>query len=146
MLCLRCTRRLACSLPWPRYQSHALPKSLPSKRSVFLPSPAQRSKPHLIHLSNFRTYTTLPLTRPRILSSPTSLTSSKTSPTLDLLPKISTHPSLLATQLRNGPRNTYDPSHRVRKRRHGFLSRKKSRTGRATLVRRRQKRRSTLSH
>ncbi|MCJ1340475.1 hypothetical protein MMC09_005771 [Bachmanniomyces sp. S44760] len=64
----------------------------------------------------------------------------------DLMPKISTHPALASAQVRNGPRNTYDPSHRVRKRRAGFLARVKSRTGRAILKRRRLKRRSTLSH
>lgn len=75
---------------------------------------------------------------------PTPTTASTTQ--IDLLPKISTHPSLAGIQVRNGPRNTYDPSHLVRKRRHGFLARKKSRTGRAILVRRRAKRRGTLSH
>ncbi len=79
------------------------------------------------------------------LSATTSLATTTALP-LDLLPKISTHPALAGIQVRNGPRNTYDPSHRVRKRRHGFLARKKSRTGRAILVRRRVKKRSTLSH
>ncbi|KAF1982347.1 hypothetical protein K402DRAFT_384739 [Aulographum hederae CBS 113979] len=67
-------------------------------------------------------------------------------PILDLMPKISSHPSLLATQVRNGPRDTYDPSHFVRKRRHGFLSRVKTRTGRAILKRRRAKGRKNMSH
>ena len=65
---------------------------------------------------------------------------------LDLLPKISTHPALSTTQVRCGPRNTFSPSHFVRKRRHGFLSRVKTRKGRATLQRRKSKKRSTLSH
>lgn len=65
---------------------------------------------------------------------------------LDLLPKISSHPALGAIQVRCGPRNTFNPSHFVRKRRHGFLSRIRTRTGRATLQRRRAKKRSTLSH
>lgn len=44
------------------------------------------------------------------------------------------------------PRDTYNPSHRVRKRRHGFLSRVKTRKGRAILTRRRLKGRQSLSH
>jgi large subunit ribosomal protein L34 len=49
-------------------------------------------------------------------------------------------------QIRGMKRNTYNPSHVVRKRRHGYLSRIKTRTGRMTLKRRRMKKRSTLSH
>ena len=44
------------------------------------------------------------------------------------------------------PRNTFNPSHFVRKRRHGFLSRIRSRKGRNTIKRRRLKNRSTVSH
>lgn len=65
---------------------------------------------------------------------------------LDLLPKISVHPALAGIQVRNGPRDTYDPSHRVRKRRHGFLSRLRTRNGRKLLKRRRAKGRTSLSH
>ena len=42
-------------------------------------------------------------------------------------------------QVRTAIRNTYNPSHRVRKRRHGFLARLHSRTGRKILKRRRKK-------
>jgi large subunit ribosomal protein L34 len=65
---------------------------------------------------------------------------------VDLLPKISTHPVLGMMQVRCGPRDTFNPSHFVRKRRHGFLSRIRTRKGRATLLRRKLKKRSTLSH
>ncbi|KAL1618988.1 hypothetical protein SLS56_010306 [Neofusicoccum ribis] len=64
----------------------------------------------------------------------------------DVLPKISTHPALQGIQVRNGPRDTYKPTNLVRKRRHGFLSRIRTRKGRATLKRRKAKGRSTLSH
>lgn len=67
-------------------------------------------------------------------------------PPLDLLPRISNHPSLASVQVRNGPRDTYNPSHRVRKRRHGFLARVRTRKGTAILKRRRLKGRATLSH
>ncbi|KAF8531310.1 ribosomal protein L34, partial [Trichophaea hybrida] len=53
---------------------------------------------------------------------------------------------LRALQVRNGPRDTFDPSHRVRKRRSGFLARIRTRTGRATLKRRKHKGRKSLSH
>lgn len=49
-------------------------------------------------------------------------------------------------QIRGAKRDTYNPSHVVRKRRHGYLSRIKTRTGRMILKRRRMKKRSTLSH
>ncbi|KAI5818569.1 60S ribosomal protein-like protein L34 [Pyronema omphalodes] len=63
-----------------------------------------------------------------------------------LMAKISASPVLQSLQIRCGPRDTYDPSHRVRKRRSGFLSRVKSRSGRATLKRRQLKGRKFLSH
>lgn len=65
---------------------------------------------------------------------------------LDLIPRISAHPSLASIQVRNGPRDTYNPSHRVRKRRHGFLARVRTRKGTMILKRRKLKGRSTLSH
>ncbi|OBT80590.1 hypothetical protein VF21_00386 [Pseudogymnoascus sp. 05NY08] len=80
------------------------------------------------------------------IDSTTTTSSSASSEILDLLPKISTHPSLAGIQVRCGPRNTFSPSHFVRKRRHGFLSRVRTRKGRATLQRRKSKNRSTLSH
>jgi len=53
---------------------------------------------------------------------------------------------LTLTQVRGAKRNTYDPSNVVRKRRHGFLARLRSRTGRKILKRRMLKGRSTLSY
>ncbi|KAI6708383.1 hypothetical protein JHW43_009099, partial [Diplocarpon mali] len=78
-----------------------------------------------------------------VASTPVSSTSGEI---LDLLPNISTHPSVGAMQIRCGPRRTFDPSHFVRKRRHGFLSRIRTRKGRALLKRRKAKGRTTLSH
>lgn len=63
-----------------------------------------------------------------------------------LASRISASPALQALQVRNGPRDTFDPSHRVRKRRAGFLTRNGCRTGRAILKRRRLKGRKNLSH
>lgn len=137
-------------------------------------SPAQPEKSFPTHLSRGkspsflpslqantpRTFASLPSLRPTIFPSQSSafrpsLALSKSLPILptsageaplDLLPKISTHPALGTTQVRCGPRDTFSPSHFVRKRRHGFLSRVRTRKGRATLQRRRSKKRSTLSH
>ncbi|KAI1002286.1 hypothetical protein K3495_g5915 [Podosphaera aphanis] len=81
---------------------------------------------------------------PQFLNAPRS--SSPDVQTLDLAAVISSHPALSATQIRCGPRNTFSPSHFVRKRRHGFLSRIKTRKGRMTLARRKAKKRTTLSH
>ncbi|KAL3468357.1 ribosomal protein L34-domain-containing protein [Aspergillus heterothallicus] len=44
-----------------------------------------------------------------------------------------------------GKRDTYNPSRRVQKRRHGFLARVRTRTGRAIIARRRAKGRKNLS-
>ncbi|KAG9239682.1 60S ribosomal protein-like protein L34 [Amylocarpus encephaloides] len=80
---------------------------------------------------------------------PSSTSAAATEAQLDLniLPfKPTTHPAMEAMQIRCAPRNTFNPSHFVRKRRHGFLARLRSRTGRMIIKRRRAKRRSTLSH
>ncbi|KAI5780895.1 hypothetical protein EDC01DRAFT_667617 [Geopyxis carbonaria] len=95
-----------------------------------------------------RTFTSFltPL-RPRILlPSTTTATSTETGALDTLAPRISASPVLRALQVRNGPRNTFNPSHFVRKRRAGFLARLKSRTGRKVLTRRKLKGRRHLSH
>ncbi|KUJ15543.1 uncharacterized protein LY89DRAFT_783674 [Mollisia scopiformis] len=134
MLCLRC--------------SHGFNAAL--KPSTFS-QPAVRS---FFKAFSRRTFTSFrgpsrPTVFPSSFTFPASLSASPlpiSAETLDLLPKISTHPALGATQIRCGPRNTFSPSHFVRKRRHGFLSRIRTRKGRMTLARRRAKKRSTLSH
>lgn len=87
---------------------------------------------------------TLPPTRPTLLSRPTQPTLEDT-PTSSLRPL--SQPSLSSLlQVRGAKRDTFNPSHRVRKRRHGFLARLRSRTGRMVLMRRKLKGRNTLSH
>ncbi|PQE31951.1 ribosomal L34 protein [Rutstroemia sp. NJR-2017a WRK4] len=128
MLCLRCSHSL-------RATSMRL---------------ATQSRP----LLSRRTFTSITPLRPTISPSGFRPTQSALTPpraatggaALDLLPKISAHPALGATQVRCGPRNTFSPSHFVRKRRHGFLSRIRTRKGRATLQRRKSKKRGSLSH
>ena len=77
-----------------------------------------------------------------LLPTPTSMISGS----LDLMPKISSHPALMGTQIRCGPRDTYSPSHFKRKRRVGFLARIRTRSGRNVLKARRLKGRKSLSH
>lgn len=60
--------------------------------------------------------------------------------------QLPSQPGLSLLQVRGAKRDTYDPSHRVRKRRHGFLSRLRSKNGRNTLKRRKLRGRNTLSH
>ncbi|KZM23042.1 structural constituent of ribosome [Ascochyta rabiei] len=86
----------------------------------------------------------LPATLAAPGSAPSSVTSS--SETLDLVAKISAHPAFAALQIRCGPRDTYNPSHIVRKRRHGFLSRLRTKKGRKLLMRRLTRGRWNLSH
>jgi large subunit ribosomal protein L34 len=68
------------------------------------------------------------------------------SDTLDIMGKISASAAFAGTQIRCGPRDTYNPSHIVRKRRHGFLSRLRTKKGRKLLMRRLVKGRTNLSH
>ncbi|PWN47171.1 hypothetical protein IE53DRAFT_306999, partial [Violaceomyces palustris] len=60
-------------------------------------------------------------------------------------------PTTLALGSAGSPRfvsygSEYQPSQRIRKRRHGFLARIKSRNGRKTIARRRAKGKAKLSH
>lgn len=151
MLCLRISRTLSqvpvtplkCAPRLPtfatlqiRFAAPAppLPKQNPFPSSANSPSPI---------LTSFLT-TQYPPCRPRMPPCMDHLASA--SAPVDHLPRISLHPSAACMQVRNAKRDTFNPSHRVRKRRHGFLSRLRTRTGRNTLKRRRLKRRSTLSH
>ncbi|KAF7518522.1 hypothetical protein G7054_g13443 [Neopestalotiopsis clavispora] len=114
-------------------------------------------------LTGRRTFTSLPTLRPTLArptgtvfrtSTPTTSLAPtaccpETTMTADIVPKtaISSSPLFAATQIRCGPRATLARSSRlVRKRRHGFLSRVRTRTGRRTLQRRRTKSRHILSN
>jgi large subunit ribosomal protein L34 len=89
-----------------------------------------------------------PSSLPSTLAAPGSAPSAATSSseTLDLVGKISAHPGFAGVQIRCGPRDTYNPSHIVRKRRHGFLSRLRTKKGRKLLMRRLTRGRWNLSH
>ncbi|KAI0313014.1 ribosomal protein L34-domain-containing protein [Amylostereum chailletii] len=78
----------------------------------------------------------LPLARPSLLAS------------LHPIPRFSPTPFIVsAQQVRHRARgNEYQPSQRVRKRRHGFLARKRSVGGRKIIERRRAKGRRFLTH
>ncbi|KAH0411311.1 hypothetical protein KCU90_g18928, partial [Aureobasidium melanogenum] len=91
-----------------------------------------------------RTFSLLSARRPTLPSTPTSTLSLNTTLELPTLPAASTTLTLL--QARGPKRDTYDPSHRVRKRRSGFLARIRSRNGRNLIKRRLLKKRTTLSH
>ncbi|KAM0242937.1 hypothetical protein ACHAP5_007120 [Fusarium lateritium] len=97
-----------------------------------------------------RTFTTLVPLRPsltplngaiRRTALPSSFTP-LTAASADIVPSsaISAHPALGDMQIRCGPRNTMNGHTRlVQKRRHGFLCRKRSKTGRKILLRRKIK-------
>ncbi|KAI1827886.1 hypothetical protein F4861DRAFT_293557 [Xylaria intraflava] len=121
------TKRNFSSLPRLR------PSILPSNSAVFRPCNSGTSL-----LSRLPTTTTSPV---GIANVPEGV--------LDIIPKsaITAHPALSGPQqIRCGPRPTLARSSRlIRKRRHGFLSRIKTRNGRKTLQRRKDKKRSVLS-
>ncbi|KAK5173624.1 uncharacterized protein LTR77_002305 [Saxophila tyrrhenica] len=127
MFCTRCLR-----------SAFAAPIRTATSTLRQLPKPSPQASRPLSILSRLPTRPTLP-------------TSSFSAPSTTLpgaLPTSSTQPApqQLALQVRTAIRDTYNPSHRIRKRRHGFLSRARTRTGRRTLKRRMAKKRSTLSH
>ncbi|TVY39863.1 50S ribosomal protein [Lachnellula occidentalis] len=141
MLCLRCSRGL---------NAFSKLTTASASRTAHLITP--------LSTASKRAFTSLPSLRPTIMPSslsfslrpnPTTITATSATTNLEagaaILP-VSTHPSMNSTQIRCAGRNTFNPSHFVRKRRHGFLARLKSRTGRMMLKRRRAKKRSTLSH
>ncbi|KAI9046529.1 hypothetical protein LZ554_009276 [Drepanopeziza brunnea f. sp. 'monogermtubi'] len=147
MLCLRCPRGLATVLkPASISQSTQNPAiQAPLKRTITSFHGPSRPSLRLPPSIAFRPSPSALLSTPLPPASSSS-TSTSGFAILDLLPKISAHPALGGIQIRCGPRDTFDPSHFVRKRRHGFLSRAKTRKGRALLKRRRAKGRTTLSH
>ncbi|KAL6875528.1 hypothetical protein HDV57DRAFT_503373 [Trichoderma longibrachiatum] len=107
--------------------------------------------PRIAPLSQ-RTYTCLSPLRPTLTStfrptatsftpSPTT-TATSSEASADVVPAaaVSAHPALQGMQLRFGPRNTMNGHTRlVQKRRHGWLKRTRSKTGRRILQRRKLK-------
>ncbi|KAH6612734.1 ribosomal protein L34-domain-containing protein [Boeremia exigua] len=88
-----------------------------------------------------------PASLPSTLAAPGAPAAATRSPeTLDIMGKISASPAFAGVQIRCGPRDTYNPSHFVRKRRHGFLNRLRSKKGRKLLMRRLTRGRWNLSH
>ncbi|KND91826.1 50S ribosomal protein L34 [Tolypocladium ophioglossoides CBS 100239] len=96
-----------------------------------------------------RTFTTLSPLRPTLTPTrrPSCMTSFTPTPTTtttaaDVVPTsaVSSHPALSGLQLRFGPRNTMNGHTRlIQKRRHGFLYRMRSKTGRRIILRRKMK-------
>ncbi|TGJ80284.1 hypothetical protein E0Z10_g8472 [Xylaria hypoxylon] len=121
------TRRTFSSLP------HLRPSVLASTGTVFRPCNSGN---------------TLLSRLPTITTSPTGVTGAPEG-VLDIVPKsaITAHPALAGPQqIRCGPRPTMARTSRlIRKRRHGFLSRIRTRNGQRLLQRRREKKRSVMS-
>ncbi|KAF1354858.1 hypothetical protein BDV97DRAFT_395265 [Delphinella strobiligena] len=145
MLCLRCTRRIAIA---PSSLSTSLLQSTLRTNTSRPAAAAPQAQRTFASFSNILSTFRAPK-RPTLPSPPSthlSLTTILDTPsaTALLAPSVSAPGNLL--QSRGPKRDTFDPSHFVRKRRHGFLSRLRTRNGRNLLKRRRSKRRSTLSH
>ncbi|KAF2720245.1 hypothetical protein K431DRAFT_270935 [Polychaeton citri CBS 116435] len=137
MLCTRCARS---ALGPVRASTAALRQGIPTTSIQRLAQSQQQSR-SLSVLSSIPSRPTLrqsPATS--VLASPIAADT----PSSTLQP--SAQPNELGLLVRGAKRDTYDPSHRVRKRRHGFLSRIRSRNGRKLLKRRQAKKRFALSH
>jgi large subunit ribosomal protein L34 len=96
-----------------------------------LTQPTSLLRPH----TKLQSLPSLTLTRPSLIHPPTTTAS---------LAILQTTPFSTSSTL-SQKRWTYNPSRRVQKRRHGFLSRSKTADGRKILARRRAKGRKTLS-
>ncbi|KAF1993068.1 hypothetical protein P154DRAFT_557904 [Amniculicola lignicola CBS 123094] len=120
--------------------------------TLLRPSIGRVVPPQSTTASSPRTFSMLTPRRPMLPSTPamapptSAQASLPSTEALDLLPKPSMHPGMMSMQIRCGPRDTYNPSHLVRKRRHGFLSRLKTKNGRKMIMRRLKKKRWSLSH
>ncbi|KAK1726548.1 hypothetical protein CaCOL14_004340 [Colletotrichum acutatum] len=131
-------------------------QSITGLARAFLARSATQPVRVAIQSTSQRTFSSLPSLRPSI----TPLTSAFRRPNAtpftpstvdgaiaDLVPTsaITEHPALGAMQLRCGPRNTMNRNTRlIQKRRHGFVSRMKTKDGRKIVARRRQKGRTKL--
>ncbi|KAF2876540.1 ribosomal protein L34-domain-containing protein [Massariosphaeria phaeospora] len=124
-----------------------------TQATLLRPSIARLASPPRICAQPTRSISLLSPRRP-VLRTSTALPTpgSATTPAIpapdafDLASKITSHPALGSMQIRCGPRDTYNPSHIVRKRRHGFLSRIRTKKGRKLIMRRLKKGRWNLSH
>ncbi|KAL4927132.1 mitochondrial 54S ribosomal protein bL34m [Aspergillus undulatus] len=146
MLCLRC---------------RAIPSALRTatasvSKQATLTSPFARASASQFQLkpqSRLFSLATTTTTRPTLFSSlriqtqqPTSLLSnSNSNPVTSVLSLSQQSRSFSASTSLAGKRDTYNPSRRVQKRRHGFLARLKSKGGQKILIRRRAKGRKSLS-
>ncbi|OJD14983.1 ribosomal protein L34 [Blastomyces percursus] len=161
MTCLHCTRAPA-SLFSAKSLLESLPRRPTSSLIVKTQCQSSRSQTRLFsHLLSKRQPTRATLTTSssqpsilhRLLQSSTTPTAfaqptSTTTAVLPLLPSsiqsVPSRPFSASTAL-GAKRVTYNPSRRVQKRRHGFLARLKTQSGRKILARRRAKGRKYLS-
>ncbi|KAL2838161.1 ribosomal protein L34-domain-containing protein [Aspergillus pseudodeflectus] len=132
MLCLRC---------------RAIPYTLrPATSSITKQTPVLCALPSQVRPFSFAAAPTSTI-RPTLPSTSTQSTTTASLSVLSQLPNIGAQQirSFSASASLAGKRDTYNPSRRVQKRRHGFLARVKTRTGRAIIARRRAKGRKNLS-
>ncbi|KAL4921288.1 ribosomal protein L34-domain-containing protein [Aspergillus aurantiobrunneus] len=135
MLCLQC---------------RTIPSALRTATSSIIKQANSSLSPlsSLSRASQFRPFslatTTISPTRPTLSAVPRQ--SQEPQSLLQITSAISQHSrSFSTTASLAGKRNTFNPSRRVQKRRHGFLARLRTKSGRKIIARRRAKGRKTLS-
>ncbi|KAK2752320.1 hypothetical protein FQN55_007360 [Onygenales sp. PD_40] len=146
MLCLQCSRATALR------PAKFLLESLPRQSAPLNATSQLRTFSHLLQRRAAPTPTLSSSILPRLLQQQTPTTTTtitaQSTPTTTItataLSLTSTRPFSASAAL-GGPRDTYRPSRRVQKRRHGYLARLKSQSGRKILARRRAKGRKYLS-
>ncbi|EEH19162.1 ribosomal protein L34 [Paracoccidioides brasiliensis Pb03] len=150
MSCLHCART-STSLLSSKFLFQSLPrihnKSIPSllTESQSRPFSHLLSHQHIPAQQSPTGTSAFRLFQPSITpAQPTTTTLSPSVSLLALIPGTTARPFSASAAL-GGKRDTYNPSRRVQKRRHGFLARLKTNSGRKILARRRAKGRKFLS-
>ncbi|KAJ9267295.1 hypothetical protein DTO195F2_528 [Paecilomyces variotii] len=138
MLCLRCSRALPSAF-------NASSRITAQSQILRFASPTPSARTFSSLLTNQRPALSIHRAHSPIFSSLATISANTTTTPSATLALAHQSRSFSASASLGAKRDTYNPSRRVQKRRHGFLARLRSRGGRKVLLRRRAKGRKFLS-